>query len=567
MNKIVGLAFAVFLLATPFSNARADDGVGSTVLSPEDVRAYRNIFAAEKAGQLAKSDSLAEKLEDKSLVGYVLAERYLGSHHHSQFDELKAWLAKYDDLAGADRIYSLARKRAPKKTFVQPPRPPHWRGAIGDGDAFDDVDVESALARRTAQRMKMFVHKGRPEAAHTVLKTLSARPSLPQADIDRLTAYVASAYFFDADDQPALTLSEGALQHGGAAVAQLCWTAGLAAYRLGQFERAAHHFEALTQAGQSAARTFSAASFWAARSWMRAGAPERVVTLYQHAAAEPQTFYGLLAARLLGRDIGADFAEPALDTVSFAALMRNGAAHRAVALWQIGHTDMVEAELAHAFGEIDPGLDAAFAALARHLGAPALELRAAELLSERDVQLTSLYPIPPYQPKGGYAIDRAVVLAFARQESRFQPSALSRVGARGVMQIMPTTAADITHDSSLAKRNKVRLDDPVYSMTLGQDYLRDLLDRQNGNLFGLAAAYNAGAGNLSKWMSLHEGMNDPLLFIESLPPAETRDYIKRVMMNMWMYRKRLGQPADGLDDAASGAWPVYTQSGADSAAH
>ena len=291
------------------------------------------------------------------------------------------------------------------------------------------------------------------------------------------------------------------------------------------------------------------------------------MTLYQHAAAEPQTFYGLLAVRLLGRDTGANFAEPALDTVSFAGLMRNGAAHRAVALWQIGHTDMVEAELARAFGEIDPQLDAAFAALARHLGAPALELRAAELLSERDIQLTSLYPIPPYQPKGGYAIDRAVVLAFARQESRFQPSALSRVGARGVMQIMPTTAADITHDSSLAKRNKVRLDDPVYSMTLGQDYLRDLLDRQNGNLFGLAAAYNAGAGNLSKWMSLHEGMNDPLLFIESLPPAETRDYIKRVMMNMWMYRKRFGQAADGLDDAASGAWPVYTQAGADSAAH
>ena len=96
---------------------------------------------------------------------------------------------------------------------------------------------------------------------------------------------------------------QGALQHGGAAVAKLCWTAGLAAYRLGQFERAARHFEALTQAGQSAARTFSAASFWAARSWMRAGSPERVMTLYQRAAAEPQTFYGLLAVRLLGREV------------------------------------------------------------------------------------------------------------------------------------------------------------------------------------------------------------------------------------------------------------------------
>src|SRR5262249_19852201 len=311
--------------------------------------------------------------------------------------------------------------------------------------------------------------------------------------------------------------------------------------------------------GRGAARTYAAASFWAARSWMRAGEPERVVPLYERAASEPRTFYGLLAARLLGQDTTENFSEPDLDEKSFAALMRSEAAHRAVALWQVGRTDFVDEELTRAFGEIDPDLDAAFAALARQLGVPSLELRAAEMVAQRNVRLTSPYPIPPYQPKGGYALGRAVVLAFARQESRFHSSALSRVGARGVMQIMPATAATITHDSSLARKNKARLDDPVYSMTMGQNYLLDLLDRQNGNLYGAAAAYNAGEGNLSRWMSLHEGMNDSLLFIESLPAAETRDYIKRVMMNMWMYRMRLGEPADGLDEAAAGGWPVYSQ--------
>jgi len=87
----------------------------------------------------------------------------------------------------------------------------------------------------------------------------------------------------------------------------------------------------------------------------------------------------------------------------------------------------------------------------------------------------------------------------------------------------------------------------------------ELIDRQNGNLFSLAAAYNAGPGNLSKWMALHEGINDPLLFIETVPAAETRNYIKRVMVNLWMYRKRLGEPLDGLDDAAQGRWPVYVR--------
>ena len=71
----------------------------------------------------------------------------------------------------------------------------------------------------------------------------------------------------------------------------------------------------------------------------------------------------------------------------------------------------------------------------------------------------------------------------------------------------------------------------------------------------------AGAGNLDKWMTAHSGEDDPLMFVESIPVSETRDYIKRVIANVWMYRSRLGEPADGLDDAAAGHWPVYKQAG------
>jgi soluble lytic murein transglycosylase-like protein len=71
------------------------------------------------------------------------------------------------------------------------------------------------------------------------------------------------------------------------------------------------------------------------------------------------------------------------------------------------------------------------------------------------------------------------------------------------------------------------------------------------------AAYNAGEGNLSKWQPLRDGDADPLLFIETIPLAETRDYIKRVMTNLWMYRLRLGEPTTGLDEAAAGEWPTY----------
>ena len=566
MKKFAAFALAGLVCAAALPAARAAEPVTAyTVLSPDDVKLYGAIFAAQKSGAFAKADGLIGKLSDDSLLGYVLEDRYLGPHYRTKFAELKSWLQDYGDLVGADGIYRLAVKRAPKRTSIPAPARAHWRGAAGDGRAFDDMALTSGRAERIAAQLRALERDGRPEAADALLRKLASGGSgLSQADLDRLGAYVATAYLAETRDQAALSLAEEIIARGGVSATQCHWTAGLAAYRLGQFESAAQHFEAVVQ-HSNAPRTYAAAAFWAARSWTQTGRPERVLTLYERAAAEPDTFYGLLATRVLGRDMNADFAEPALDPVSFAGLMLERPAHRAVALWQIGHTDAVEAELARAFGQISPDLDPAFAALARNLGVPALELRAAETAAPT-VRLTSLYPVPPYQPKGGYALDQAVVLAFARQESRFEPSALSKAGARGVMQIMPATAATITHDPSLAGRNKGRLDDPVYSLTLGQDYLIDLIGRQNGNLFSIAAAYNAGEGNLSKWQSLREGDSDPLLFIETIPLAETRDYIKRVMTNMWMYRRRLGEPATGLDDAASGAWPTYTEAGTASSA-
>jgi soluble lytic murein transglycosylase-like protein len=556
VRKIAGAAFAGFLLAASLSFASAQESSEFTILSAKDVSTYNAMFAAEVAGQTAKSNALAATLEDKVLLGYVLQSRYLGPHHKSLFSELSAWMKSYADLADAGRVYALARERAPKNASVTRPEPMRWRGARGEGDAFEDAQVASGAAERLQGRMGSQVRRGNPSAAHGLLK---AAKNIPQADLDRLSAYAAFAYLVYAQDQQALAVAEQTIARNGAARAHARWTAGLASYRASQFERAAEHFSALAQDVGIAERTHSAAAFWAARSWMRAGKPEQVLPLYQQAAAERNNFYGLLAARLLGQDFGIELAEPQLDQTTFAELMRSGAAKRAVALWQVGRKDEVDEELQRAFGEIDPSLDQAYAALARQLGATSLELKAAELVAERDVRLTSLYPIPPYGPKGGYTVDQAVLLAFARQESRFQTAAVSRAGARGVMQIMPATAALVAGDRSLARRNRAQLYDPVFSMTLGQDHLRDLLDRQNGNLIALATAYNAGPGNLSRWTAIHEGTSDPLLFIESLPAAETRNYIKRVMVNLWMYRKRLGEPIDGLDDAAEGRWPVYVQ--------
>ncbi|HEX5280769.1 MAG TPA: lytic transglycosylase domain-containing protein [Micropepsaceae bacterium] len=566
MKKRALLLLSAALSVTGLSQTYAADVTTSfTVLSPADVSTYRDIFAAEKSGQVAKSEALVKELSDTSLVGYVLEERFLGAHYHARFAELKNWLHNYGDLSGADKIYKLAARRAPKGTSVPAPVRAHWRGVDNEPSAFEDTNPERQAVRRLETQLRTLTRQDRPEAAETLWKRASTHTRLTEADFDRLGAFVGTAYLGEQKDKQALSICGDVIAKNGNTALQCHWVSGLASYRLGDYAAAADHFETVVN-NSRVPRTYSAAAFWAARSHMRNGDPARVVTLYQRAASEPDTFYGLLALRVLGRDMNAQFADPALDTVSFAQLMQDRAAHRAVAMWQIGRTDFIETELSRAFGEISSDLDPAFAGLARDLGAPSLELRAAEMAAP-ERRLTSLYPVPPYKPEGGYTVDQAVILAFAKQESRFQPAATSKAGARGVMQIMPQTAVTITHDRSLAGRNKDRLDDPVYNLTLGQNYLQDLLEKQNGNLFSIAAAYNAGEGNLSKWQSQQDANADPMLFIETIPLAETRDYIKRVMTNLWMYRLRLGEPVTGLDDAAGGAWPIYHSAAREAAAH
>src|SRR5882672_8784119 len=309
------LAGLICLIALPAAYA-ADQVTSYTVLSPDDVKTYGAIFAAQKTGQFDKADTLAAKLEDTSLLGYVLQERYLGPNYRSKFPELKDWLEDYGDLVGADQIYRLAVKRAPKKTPVPAPQRAHWRGAAGDGSAFGDMPVQSDAGERVAAQLRALEREGKPEAADALLR----KASLPQGDMDRLGAYVATAYLAENKDRAALARAQEVIARGGVAATQAHWTAGLAAYRLGQFENAAQHFEAVV-AGANAQRTYSAAAFWAARSWTHKEQPEGVLTLYERAASAGDTFYGLLATRVLGRDKNADCAEPALDTVSFAGLM------------------------------------------------------------------------------------------------------------------------------------------------------------------------------------------------------------------------------------------------------
>ena len=166
------------------------------------------------------------------------------------------------------------------------------------------------------------------------------------------------------------------------------------------------------------------------------------------------------------------------------------------------------------------------------------------------------YPLPNWKPQNGWKVDKAFVWALVRQESAFFPKANSRAGAKGLMQLMPATAFHITKNPRIKKDNSI-LFKSDYNLMLGQQYVAYLAEKPfiNKNMFFVITAYNAGPGNLHKWLKRVQYNNDPLLFIEVIPARETRIYIERVMANYWMYEARFGRKHKSLDALLKGQWP------------
>ncbi len=334
------------------------------------------------------------------------------------------------------------------------------------------------------------------------------------------------------------------------------WVAGLAEWRQGNHEQASRHFEAIAGGGKASGWLTSASAYWAARADLVARHPERVNAWLETAAAYPRTFYGIMARRALARSGDNAWENSVLAGLDVELLSATPGTRRALALIQIGKTDKAAAELALLFPHASPELGRSIQALAFAGNMPELAKRfGSALLSREDSSVdVSNYPLPNWQPDGGWALDKALVYAFVRQESAFNVTARSAVGAAGVMQLMPATARIVAGE----KVDRKTLHDPESNMELGQKYLNHLLDDPivEGNLFYLAAAYNGGPGAVQRWKA-NGVTDDPLYFIETIPARETRVFVQRVMTNLWIYRDRMGQTAPSLDAVVDGKWPHY----------
>jgi soluble lytic murein transglycosylase-like protein len=247
-----------------------------------------------------------------------------------------------------------------------------------------------------------------------------------------------------------------------------------------------------------------------------------------------------------------------------AAVAETAGGWRALALLQIGQAARAEAELRQLFSQArnNPGLLRAMLVVASqaNLTGLAAQLAGASQTADGRPRDFARYPLPRLLPQGGFRVDPALLYALALQESRFNAAAVSPAGARGLLQIMPATASFVANDPSLGGEAAHRLHDPGLSLELGQRYVHHLarLEVVEGNLIRLLAAYNAGPGNLAKWLPASSHRDDPFLFIESIPFDETRGFVQQVLAYSWIYASRLGLPAPSLDQMAAGSFPKFS---------
>lgn len=562
---MIARVLRVFVIAVSCAMALSSDASFAApssfvrVLSDDDVQTYKQLFKAAEAGDKAQIAALSAQVKNKSLLGHVAAKNFLSPQTVSTFDELKGWLKKYDDYPEASRIYALAvRKDAKRAGELEDPDRKIIRGNIDDFEA--PTEYASPAAEAAAKKLKALISGGKVNAATSYIESAEVRSSLSRADLGRLTHQVAAGEYYLGDSATALALADKVAEQVRSEVPDADWVAGIAAFRLQKYEIAAKHFAALAENEKTSSWMMSAAGVWAARSFLISKQPQNVGRMLEIAADKPRTFYGLIALRLLGRESPFTWNEPKLDPAGFERLMKVGGIARSVALYQCGEMEASEGSIARSHGRLKSELDRPFIALAHEMGFAHVQLLAAGAARSADLK-SAAYPLMRVKPSDGWQVDPAIVHAIARQESKFEMRVVSSSDARGLMQVLPTTAAGTMKDSTLDNPGaKAKLFDPAFNLSVGQRYVKKMSEfaQPTGNLFHLVVAYNGGPGNLQKWLKEVEYRGDPLLFIESIPSRETRGYVERVVANYWIYQDRLGEPKTTLDQVARGEWPVMT---------
>jgi soluble lytic murein transglycosylase len=296
--------------------------------------------------------------------------------------------------------------------------------------------------------------------------------------------------------------------------------------------------------------SLSRAQYWLGRAAAAAGDKAEATARFRKAGAYPTTFYGQLALARLGHTHLGLSRPPAPDAgvrARFAGRELVKVIQRLTAAGRESRALIFYRHLADTL--TDPAEIALLAAMADAAGEHQVALQIGKTAAVRGMPVETLaFPVAAIPANAKTPnVEKSLVYAVARQESAFNPGAISRAGARGLLQLMPATARQVAKSIGVPY-SKTRLTaDPAYNATLGAAHLGDLVDNFGGSYVMTAAAYNAGASRVADWVKRHGDPRDPKVdvvdWIELIPFTETRNYVQRVMENLQVYRARLGEPA------------------------
>jgi len=345
-----------------------------------------------------------------------------------------------------------------------------------------------------------------------------------------------------------LTIGHGMSE--GVGFAQAEFLAGFIALRmLKKPDVAYRHFETL-EAGVTTPISKSRALYWMGRAADAQGEDALAQAHYHEAGAFPITFYGQLALEKIkggdpylrlpaGVPPAEDLRKPFFDAE---------VTHAAKIAGDLGIDWIIRAFFYHLKDEAKSTSDfVLIAELANAIGRPDMGVRAAKEGMQNGERrlINEAYPVVDFAPAVDhpYQPERAMVLGLSRQESEFNPKAISHANARGLMQMIPATARSTARAMGLPFETSWLTERPDYNAQLGQYHLGQLLERFDGSYIFTAAAYNAGPHRIPQWIEANgdprTGSVDPIDWIEQIPFGETRNYVQRVLENTAVYRNRL----------------------------
>lgn len=562
MKRLGALLLLAAAAAPAFAAASDDDQARSrhTFAAPSQLTAserenYRLIFDALRAGNWAGATGRLDEMRPGLLHDIARAQLYtMAGSPRVDGGPLRDLLARAPDLPQAPALARLAGLRGvqnlpslptARQLFGLPGQPRRARPRPIRGDAVAD-QLEPLIAP--------LIRDDKPVEAEALLATRSA--DLTPEALAAFRQRIAWVYYLNGNDRDARRIADLCRTAPGDYALQAEWVAGLAAWRMGDYDDATAHFADLATRATDV-ELVAAGHYWAARADTAGGHPERVQARLRAAARLTETFYGLLAQSALG------MSGPPADLTTFTSRDWNALdgirnARIAIALTEIGETNLASDVLRYQARIGNPRDHEALIHLAARLNLTAAQM----YLAHNGPQGARFgpaerYPTPSWRPTRGWRVDEALVYAHALQESNFRPDVTSPAGARGLLQVRPGTAGD-TARSRGDSLNPAALFEPNTNLEYGQSFMEYLRDYSGtgGLLPKVIASYNAGPAPITAWNARYD-QSDPLLYIESIPYWETRGYVPIILRNYWIYEDRGADRSTSRRALAAGLWPRF----------